>query len=65
MYLSVVEVESLVAKEVAVIQIWINNYQYVFSYILGGNFVNVAVQQMQLEFDYNLKLRVIVSTEFP
>ena len=52
------------AKEIVVIQIWINNYQYVFSYILGGNLVNASVQQMQLEFDYNLKLRVIVSTEF-
>ena len=65
MYLFVVEVESLVAKEIVVIQIWINNCQYVFSYILGGNFVNVPVQQMQFEFDYNLKLRVIVSTKFP
>ena len=64
-YLFVVKVESLVAKEIVVIQSRINNCQYVFSYILGGNLVNVAVQQMQLEFDCNLKLRVIVSTEFP
>ena len=35
-YLFVVEVESLVAKEIVLIQIWINDYQYVFSYILGG-----------------------------
>ena len=45
-YLCEVEVESLVAKEIVVIEIWINNYQYVFSYILGGKLVNVAVQQM-------------------
>ena len=53
------------AKEIVVIQILINNCQYVFSYILGGNLVNAAVQQMQFEFDYNLKLRAIVSTKFP